>query len=297
MSDAEPGARQRRHLLERGLPLGTIQRDLFTEVATDQSAFPGLQKAQPQLGTVNATRVDHALLPGRGGLEQPLDVQLARDLEVQRRLDDVGGLDDPGQPALVLARAVAADVGEGRLEAERLQVEDRRVGRAERIVRARGDDERQVVLVRAPDGLADDVVPLRLGARPDEGLLQPVGEHDDLAVLAQPPPDGLALGGGDQAGVDLVEEPGAGHGLEVQLRRRVPQFDRNGDRSLLRQVFRQPHEYGSLARSDAADDDVRAGGAIMQVRHHRHAQLVAADDLVDDRARGGHELAGVLAAP
>ncbi len=224
-------------------------------------------------------------------------MQLARDLEVQRRLDDVGGLDDPGQPALVLAGAVAADVGEGGLEAERLQVEDRRVGRAERIVRARGDDERQVVLVRAPDGLADDVVPLRLGARPDDGLLQPVGEHDDLAVLAQAPPDGLALGGGDQAGVDLAEEPGAGHGLKVQLGRRVPQFDGNGDRPLLGQVFGQPDEYGSLARSDAADDHVRARGAIVQVRHDRHAQLVAADDLVDDRARRRDELAGVLARP
>ena len=146
--------------------------------------------------------------------------------------------------------------------------------------------------MRAPDGLADDVVPLRLRTRPDDGLLQPVGKHDDLAVLAQAPPDGLALGREVQAGVDLLEKPARGPWPRSPAPRgRIPQFDGNGDRSLLRQIFRQPDEYGSLARSDAADDDVRAAGAIVQVRHDRHAELVAADDLVDNGAGRGHELA------
>jgi hypothetical protein len=40
------------------------------------------------------------------------------------RLDDVGGLDDPGQPAFVLAGAVAADVGEAasKLSGSRLEI-------------------------------------------------------------------------------------------------------------------------------------------------------------------------------
>ena len=246
----------------------------------------------------SAPRVfDHPLLARRGGLQQALDVQLTGDLQVQRRLHHVGGFHDPRQPAVVLAGAVAADVGQRRLIAQRLQHQDRRLRGPERIMRARGDDQRQALLVRLPDRGPDDVVPLQLRAGPDEGLLQAVREHDDLPVLAQPPPDGLALGRVEHVLVDLAQEAVPRQVLEVQLGPAVPQPDRHRDRALVGQELRQPDQHRGLSRAHATDQHVRARPAFVQVGHQHLAQLVAAHHLVEDRPRRRHQLAGLVARP
>ena len=230
--ELEPDAGKRGYVLDGGLALGAAERDIFPQVARDDRALPGLEKAQPQLRPVDAARVHDAVLTCRRRLEQALDLELAGDLQVDRRLDDLRGLDDPGQPALVLAGGAAGDVDQGGLVAQRLESEHRGVSGAERVVRAGRDDQRQVLLVRPPDGRADDVVPLRLG---DEGLLQPVREHDDLPVLEQAPPDRLAFRGGDEAGIHLAQEPVPRQNLEVEVGGRVTQPDRNGNGALLGQ--------------------------------------------------------------
>ena len=89
-------------------------------------------------------------------------------------------------------------------------------------MRARSDDKRQLLLVRFPDRGADDVVPLQLCAAPDEGLFQAVGKHNDLSVLAQPTPDGLAFGRGEQVLIHLIQEAVPGQILEVQFVPSVP---------------------------------------------------------------------------
>ena len=162
-------------------------------------------------------------------------------------------------------------------------------------MRARGDDQRQVLLVRLPDRGADDVVPLQLRAGPDEGLLQAVREHDDLPVLAQPPPDGLALGRVEHVLVDLAQEAVPRQVLEVQLGPAVPQPDRHRDRALVGQELRQPDEHRGLSRAHAADQHVRARPAVVQVGHQHLAQLIAAHDLVEDRPGRRHKLAGLVA--
>src|ERR1019366_8451933 len=82
------------------------------------------------------------------------------------------------------------------------------------------------LLVRFPDGGADDVIPFLLRGGPAEGLLQAVREPHHLSALAQPPPDGLALDGGEQLLVHLVEETFPRQILEVQFGAGVPQPDR-----------------------------------------------------------------------
>ncbi len=290
----EAGARQRGEVLDCGVPLRPVQRHLLAQVTADKRALPGLQQPEPQPGPVHAPGVDDAVLPGRGGLQQSLDLKLARDLQIQRRLDDLGGLDDPGQPPLVLTGAVTGDVSQRRLVAERLQGEHRGLGRAQRIMRPRRDDERQVLLMRLPDGGANDVVPFRVG---DQRFFQAVGEHDDLAILDQSPPDGLAFGPGQQTGVDFAEESLAREDLEVKLGRGVPELDRHRDGALLRQQFGKPDQDGGLAGADAADQHMRPDPAVVQIRHHGLAQVIAADDLVDDGARGRNQLARFVPGP
>ena len=164
-------------------------------------------------------------------------------------------------------------------------------------MRARGDDQRQVLLVRLPDRGADDVVPFQLRAGPDEGLLQAVREHDDLPVLAEPPPDGLALGRVEHVLVDLAQEAVPRQVLEVQLGPAVPQPDRHRDRALVGQELRQPDQHRGLSRAHAADQDMRAHPAVVQVGHQHLAQLIAAHHLVEDRPRRRHQLAGFVARP
>ena len=79
---SEPDAGERRHMLDRRVPFGSVKRNVFVEVAPYERPFPCLQQSQPQRGPVGATSVNHAVLACRGGLQQAFDVQLTGDLQV-----------------------------------------------------------------------------------------------------------------------------------------------------------------------------------------------------------------------
>ena len=86
-----------------------VQRDLLAQVTGDKRALPGLSKPSRSFEPVDAPGVDDAVLPGGGGLQQALDLEFTGDLQVDRRLDDFGRLDDPGEPALVFSCPPADD--------------------------------------------------------------------------------------------------------------------------------------------------------------------------------------------
>jgi len=131
-------------------------------------------------------------------------VELARELEIQRRLGDVRGLDHPVEPVLVLRRGAGLDVLERGLLTERLQLDHRRVESHECVVRPRGDDQRQMLPLGRAEGDADLIValgaalrigvPARLLPVTRQRLLERVGEHDDLVGVAQFAPGALRLG-------------------------------------------------------------------------------------------------------
>ncbi len=156
---------------------------------------------------------------------------------------------------------------------------------------ARGYDKRQALLVRLPDGRADDVIAFLLRCGPDEGLLQAIREHDDFPVLTQAAPDDLPLKGRDQVLVHLAEEALPRQVLEVQGRGGVPQPDRHRDNTLAGQQFRQPDQHRGLSRAHTADQDMRPHPSAVQVRHHHFAQIIAAHDLADDCSPRRNEFA------
>ena len=149
--------------------------------------------------------------------KQPYVVELAGDLQVQRCLSHVCRLHDPVNPGLVVNRVTALDVIQRCLLAERLEFDERGFGSPERIMWPGCDDQRELVPVGLMDREPDDGVTFGLRVLADQGLLQPVGEHDNAAFLEQLPPDFLALGVGQEAGLLVGEELFPRELAEVEL--------------------------------------------------------------------------------
>jgi hypothetical protein len=294
---AQPDAGQGRQLLHGDLAFIAAEGQPGREVAVEQGLHPGLEQADAELGPVHAAGVEPlALAPVGDEVQQPQPAQLAGDLEVQGRLGHVGGLHDPVQAVLVIAAAALLDELQGRLLAERLQLDDGGVQDPQRVVGPGGDDEGQPGVVGPPDGQADQGVALLLDLALDERLLQAVGEDHDPVVLDELAPDLLALGVRQQLGVGLGQEPQPGQLAEVEPALGVAQPDRHRHRPALGQQLGQPDQQGRLARADAADDHMGTPAApVAQVVDHHLAELVAADHLADDAARGLHHLPGPLA--
>ena len=154
----EADARQRRQVLDRAAAIAAAQRQLGVEVPFDQGLHPGVDEPQAERDAIDATRVEpiRALRRVRVA-QQALVVKVLGDLQVQRGVGDAGGLDKPFQ-SLVNGARISAQVLERRLVAERLEVQHRGVHAAERVVRPRGDDERQVLALRVGDRESDEVV-------------------------------------------------------------------------------------------------------------------------------------------
>src|SRR5205823_13022578 len=100
----------------------------------------------------------------------------------------------------------AADVLQRRLLAERLEFDKRAFGSPERIMWPGCNDQRELVPVGLTDREPDDGVTFGPRLLSDQGLLQPIGEHDNAAFLEQLPPGLFALGVGQEAGLQVGEE-------------------------------------------------------------------------------------------
>jgi hypothetical protein len=263
-------ARQGSELGDRGLSQLGRHRHVGVEVTLDQRLGPHLEQPHAQGGPIASPRLERRLEAARMR-EQPLLVQLARDAQEERRLGHLGDVDQPVEPLGVGTRQAALDVGERRLVAEVLQLDDHGVQPDERIMGARGDHERELGLVRAPDGEADLVValagraPFRLvGHRTRvrivtvlaERLLEPVRQHDDLTVLAQLAPHPFRLGVGDRRTRRLPYEMPSRHAREVDLLLVVAQPDRHRHGTVVGQELGQAVENRRLADPHPAGHDV-----------------------------------------
>ncbi len=289
-------ARQRGHVghhRQAGVP---VDGQLGVDDPVDERVDPPLQEVRAQLPGVVEHRVGGPALRPQG-LQEVLAVQVAGDLQVDGGFRHPGDLDHPVEQQEVRAPAAAAgDVLQGRLRAQRLQFRDGRLHRAQRVVRAGGDDEGHPFLARLADGLADQVVALTARVVAVERLLEAVGEDDDaVGALAQPAPDLVDLAVGPHHRLDDLLEPIARHFAEVQLLALcVAQPYGDGHGSLGGKFLGEADEERRLAGAHAADDDVRASGlAVPQVVHDGVAELVAPDHLVHEAARGLDEAAGV----
>ena len=153
------------------------------------------------------------------------------DLEIQRQLGQPRGLHYPVQPARVEAVLTGIDIFESRLLAQRLQRHDRGIRAPQGGMRARCDDQRQTEFARTVNREPDEIVTVLVdtGLALSEGLLQTVGDDDDLVVLAQLPPDLFRIVRGQHAAFRHVEESGMRHFPEVQAVLGVSQPDRYRD--------------------------------------------------------------------
>ena len=276
-------AGKHRQLVDGGPAILAGQRHAGGEVSVDQCLRPRREQALPELGPVHAAGVEPPVGPPCGDvLHQAGQLQLAGYLQVQGCLGDVCGLHHPVKAALILCRATL-EVLQGGLLAERLELHERGLHVAERLVRPRGDDQRQLVLVGLPDGKPYPVVPLLVL---EQCLLQAVGEHHDAVAAAELPPDLLPFRVRHQGRIGVRHEPLARELAEVKLPG-VPQPHRNRNRSALGQQLGEPDQERGLAGSDPADDHMwTARVPVPQILNHHAAQLIPADDLTDDAARG-----------
>src|SRR5689334_9502276 len=98
-------------------------------------------------------------------------------------------------------------------------------------MRSRCDDQGQAELARAADREPDEVVTILMstGSALGEGLLQAVGDDDDLVVLAQLSPDPLGVVRREHAAFRHGEESSMSHFPEVQVVRGIAQADRYRD--------------------------------------------------------------------
>jgi hypothetical protein len=273
---------------------GLLHRQIRLEVTRDQGVRPGLQQADAQRGTVAAARVQSwSGLPRQLMPEKVPVVQFAGDLQIQRRLGHLSGLDHPIQPVLVVRRGALLDVFERGLLAERLELDDRGVEADQRLIRTRGDHERQAVAMCLRQGDSNPVrTVVAVGVPIGERLFEPVRDDDDLVVPDQLAPDLVRLDRRERGVRDVAGESLLGQPREVEVIVGVAQADRHGDGTLLGEALRQLEQHGRLAGTDAPEDHVRsAAGAIAQVVHDHVADLLASDHVSDDRSGRRQQLA------
>ena len=169
---SQADARQHGQLLDRRHPVLAAERRPRGEVPVDNRLLPGLEQAKPQLGPVNAAGVQLVVTGVARDVDQQAGpMQLPSDLQVQRCLGHIGRLNDPVDALLIFDRILALDIVERCLFTQRFQLDQRRFGTPERIVRPGRDDQRQFLLVGLTDRQTDEVVPFRFRRWFDQGLL------------------------------------------------------------------------------------------------------------------------------
>src|SRR6266571_8084816 len=132
------------------------------------------------------------------------------------------------------------------------------------------------------NGQPNEIVTVLVRVTLRQGLLQAIGDDDNLVVFAQLPPDLLRLAGGQQSFLGHSEEALIRQVAEVQVLAGVSKPDRHRDSAAFGEESGQLHQDGSLACAHAADHQMwPADLAASYVLHDHSAQLVAADDGAD----------------
>ena len=271
----EADARQSAERGDRPPAVARDEGDVAGQLAGDELLGPRLEQPRPER---DAPRV-----PGVHPLELAGLVQLARDLHVERRLDDLGALHDAPDAIgrLVLAVCAVDDVVARHLLGQRLQTQHGGIQIRQGVVRPRGHDQREVQPAGFVDRHADGGVARRVVLH---RLLETVRQDDDLSLAAELEPDLVRLGRRHPALGDAPEAL-ARQLVEVDVALRRPQADRDGDRTTLRQQPRELDEDRRLADPDAADEHVRAAARVLEVHLQHGAEVVATDDLLEISCR------------
>src|SRR5260370_456147 len=132
------------------------------------------------------------------------------------------------------------------------------------------------------NGEPDEIVAVLVRVTLGQGLLQAIGDDDDLVVFAQLPPYLLGVASRLHPFLGHGEETLIGQLSEVQMLPGVSQPDWHRDGAAFGEELRQLHQDGSLARAHASNHQMRpADVAAPYVFHDHSAQLVAAHDGAD----------------